>query len=157
VFPLSVNGSVRLELASAPTEITVKAAVDRIAATLRRDNITDIRVVARTIEFGAGLRRWFTNWKIDLPYGRGVIRVEPHDTALRISYDLSTRQLLILVTLAVAALATLPLLAGGGATAFQLFGLFWAVMFGTAYIFAILRFPRLLRKGLSDLPELKAK
>lgn len=163
VFPLSVRGSVRLKLASAPTENSIRAAVTRIADMLRADKFTDIRIGTSTIEFHAGVRRWITSWRILLPFGRGTIHVEPRDGLLRVSYDLSMHQLLIAVTLATATLLALLLFCvllygrrvGEISSILPLFAAFWVGLIGINYVAAMFDMPRWLRKGLRELPELQ--
>jgi hypothetical protein len=160
VFPLSVRGSVRLKLASAPAETAIKATLDRIGEMLDEEAANDVIVDQNEVRFSAGMRRDVSNWNVLLQFDTGRIWIEPQDTMFVIKYDLSTLQILLTVTLVVAGLSALAFLVHGLQSdtvknAATTFAIGWGWLFGMNYITGTIRFPRWLRKGLRDMPGLK--
>lgn len=168
VFPLSVSGSVRLKLASAPTENSIRAAVARIADMLDEKSTTSARAADCVIVEGNVITirmPWFRitwGWNILAPFNAGRVEVSGGNDAITVRYAMSTVAMFIFTTLPlVAALALTSWAKPDTLSAIRSFlpwfGLAWLWIFGMNYLIAMIRFPLWLRRGIRRDPELKRR
>jgi hypothetical protein len=152
MFPVSIRGSIRLK-GGADGDALAEMATSRIVEMLENARASEVWVEGNEIRFAAGVFRRVWNWNILGPLGSGTIRVLPKGGSARVSYALSTLQLLGLVTgmLAIAGLvmfSTAPHSASQARSILTILAFGWACLFGANYLIAMIRFPLWLKFGL---------
>lgn len=164
MFPLSLSGSVRLELGVAPTEDTVSAALHRIADMLNKE--AGGKATAPVVIEGNAVRlrlpwlRMASRLTVLVAFNAGRITVDRGNSSLLIRYDFSTVAMLLMVTAMVVAVSVLwgwyksiPL----PTIMFPVFANLWPLLFVGNYIVAMARVPLWLQQGLEKDPRLKGR
>lgn len=158
MFPLSINGSVRLKFEGAVSDRRVKAVAQRIAKMLRDATASHVSVDGNQVEFTVDMFRPARPWHILFPYNSGRLWVEPKAGAICLRYGLSTRRLMTAVAVFVSLLGIVMLgvtEAAGPLLLAVILSTAWLCLFTLSYLFAMLHFRRWLRKGLRGIPELR--
>jgi len=126
-------------------------AVQRLAGALERERASQVRTNDLSVEFRANFFRPVSNWNLLVPVDQGIFTVSGHAGALVIDYQLSFRRMLIVVTSITGGVAGLMLL--DPATSLQgpvLVGIGWCWLFGVNYAIACMRFPRFIRRAITN-------
>jgi hypothetical protein len=125
---------------------------EHLAARLRDVRAYGVQIEGTRIRFKGGIFRLVTNWNVLVPFGAGELTVEPARNEIR--YALSFRQLVIGVTLPIAALVAVTMKETvRPPVAFLVFAWLWLVV-GNVLI-GIERFTRFLRDALQSAPRLQ--
>ncbi len=157
IFPLGMSGSIRLKNAhSSPNLKTiVNSHIEQMLGDAKAKSTS---LGGGKVEFIGGFFRAVGNWNILVPFGSGQVWAEMEGAdVLVVRYRLSTVQLFVTITGALAALAIFLLFASGFAglaTMFPFFAIGWAWLFGANYVTGLIRFPSWLRRGILEIPEL---
>ena len=153
-FPLTKRGDV---IVSSPAErpgLRPEEALSRLEAALEDERPTELERHGRELRFRANMFRFVSNSNLLVPVDRGSFVVSETPDGLRVSYELSFRRTLIVVT--GVALLLGSLFAGTAGPPKQQWNqvlpevLFaWTWLFGANYVLSAIRFPRFIRRVLA--------
>jgi hypothetical protein len=110
----------------------------------------DISVNERRISFTGGMFRFVLNWNILIQIGYGHVDLNETDDSFEVSYYVSFRQMLVIVSLLVLFLGVLLFLSDhmplAGALGLMAFA--WVFLFGANWAIAMARFPSFVNSML---------
>ena len=115
-----------------------------------------VEIEENHVAFTGGMFRWVSNWNVLVPFGYGDLTVDP--TTGQVHYRLSSRQLVIPVTLLTAVLAIIAIfqMTASGSWPWQVIlaiPLFWAWIVGGNLAIGLWRFRRFLRLAIWTAPR----
>src|ERR1700694_3862198 len=144
-FPISISGSV------AARDLTVDQAVDRLEVALAGVKAGALQRVGCAVHFRGGAFRLVSNWNILVPISTGVLEVRSQEDGVSVWYRASFSQLLLVVTLMVAAVFGPAVAMSAQLTVLGRVGVLlvlWSWLFGTNFVLTYWRLPRFLARSL---------
>jgi hypothetical protein len=151
VFPISINGSIRLRDLGNPTPYAARVR-ERLADLLDGANAYDVAAEGDAVRFRIAFFGGAGRYHALAPIDHGTFAIEIEDTALRIRYRLSTLRLMIVISAALALLFGLAM-SDKHAPGFWFAGLGWLWVFGLNYLFAAIRIPFWLKRELKGVAK----
>lgn len=152
-FPLTKRGDV---IVSSPTErpgLRPEEALSRLEAALEDQQPTELERHGLELRFRSNFFRFVRNSNLLVPVDRGSFVVSEMPAGLRVSYELSFRRTLAVITCMVVYMGWLLI---GDATPKRQWTdvlpellFMWSVVFGVNYLISTIRFPRFIRRVLA--------
>lgn len=154
-FPFTWRGEVLIPQRRSVTRLRREEALDRLAAGLERERPRTLVRHLDHLDFQGGVFRWVSSWNLLLPVDRGWVAVTDAAEGLRVTYELSYRQLFVIVTAMVGiflapAVLTVRLTPPLGKV--LLIAGAWAWLFGGNFFTTAVRFPRFIRRAIGVDP-----
>ncbi|HEX4862007.1 MAG TPA: hypothetical protein VFV07_12275 [Rhizomicrobium sp.] len=153
MFPISLNGSIRLHDLGNPTPYAARVR-ERLVDLLDEANAYDVAEEGDAVRFKIAFFGGGGRYHPLAPIDRGRFEIEIEDTALRIRYRLSTLRLMVVLTAALAVLFGLAMSDKAVPNAwFPAFAWLW--VFGLSYLVAAIRIPFWLKRRLESIAEIR--
>ena len=146
-FPVSIDGSVYLQRSENGVEAIEKIG-SRIEFLLKKESASSVWREGASVGFKVSMFRLVSRWNILGPLDFGTLRIEHRPPGISIAYCVSTKRMLLAVSLVCAALFAFVTLTGGRNRDFLVVLFAWVPLFGVNYLLAAYRFPRWIKRNL---------